>query len=225
MHVPRQIQISEQSLRIVEVTVQVVLREQQRNVLVRFPLPAVFSGHPQPPAVYGEVSVVFRKPIDRHPRPRRERSESQCVVAAATYRELATGGTQPVEHLAQVVVAKLPADKPVQGEAIPKGRRLGRLHSPHHSQKEVPPARVICNPPSATNVSHRKRRFRQYWSHARRGASCVGPWTWPIGPIGPPSRRQLLRDLVQSPSRSRVVRHRRSGELLDGPHRVDSNPA
>ena len=64
----RLVQAGAKRLGVVEVAVEVVLGEQQGEILVRLPGPAVLPGHAQPPAERPDVGVVFREPVEGDPR-------------------------------------------------------------------------------------------------------------------------------------------------------------
>ena len=107
-------------LGVVEIPAQVVFAEEEREILVRLPGPAVLPCHAQPATVRGDVRVVIGKLVDQHPRPGGKRR--QRVVAPAARLEVAAGGPQPFEHPVEAVVAKLDADEAVQDEPVPEGR-------------------------------------------------------------------------------------------------------
>ena len=97
------------------------------RILVRLPGAAVLPGHAQPAAVRGDVRVVIGKLVGHYPRPGGKRRQRQRVIAPAARHELSAGGTQPSEHLVEILIAKLDADETVQGEAVPECRYTQRV--------------------------------------------------------------------------------------------------
>ena len=62
----RLVEIGAEALRIGEVAVQVVFGEEEREVLVGLPRPAVLPGHAEPYAQRGDVGVVRAELLRRH---------------------------------------------------------------------------------------------------------------------------------------------------------------
>ena len=124
----RYVQIPPERLGVVEIPAQVVFAEEEREILVRLPGAAVLRGHAQPAAVRGDVRVVIGKLVGHYPRPGGKRRQRQRVIAPAARHELSAGGTQPSEHLVEILIAKLDADEPVQREPTPEGHCLACPH-------------------------------------------------------------------------------------------------
>ena len=114
----RPVEVGAQRLGVVEIAAQVVLGEQQGQVLVGLPGPAVLPGHAQPPTQRPDVAVVLGEPVGRHPGAGGVQIQRPCVLALTVPVEPGRRVPQPFEHRAQVLVAELAADERVEGEAV-----------------------------------------------------------------------------------------------------------